>query len=319
MSADLKPFLGQAMIVTGAGGGLGKAYALLLASLGAAVVVNDLGTSSAGSGADPAPARQVVEQIQHEGGIAIAVTDSVTTPAGGRAIVEAALDNFGRLDGLINNAGSLRSASLEDTTDENLDAMIDVHLKGAFHLTRPAFRAMKDRSYGRILFTASSGGVFGSEGNAAYGAAKTGLLGLMNVAAIEGEPHGILSNALMPASVTRLAEQGVSSYLNRIQKAAVAMGAERAGAIDPAFVAPLAAYLVSPKCTSTHAIYTSVMGRYARVFVGLGPGWFGPTAEPASIEEVGAHFADIRETAPFTIPEHLAEEFEGIARTLSNA
>jgi NAD(P)-dependent dehydrogenase (short-subunit alcohol dehydrogenase family) len=305
-------FAGQSVVVTGAASGLGRSYALLLARLGASVVVNDLGTSPSGLGSSPTAAQAVVDQITSAGGRAVASTESVSTTEGGGSIIETALEAFGRVDAVINNAGILRSAPFDETTDENLDAIIDVHLKGAFHVTRPAFRVMKAQGYGRILFTASSGGVFGSEGNAAYGSAKTGLIGLMHVTSIEGAPHGIRSNILMPASTTRLAAEGEVSYLDRIQAAIGAMP-ERLTAMDPDFVAPLAAYLVSSDCTSTHAIYTAVLGRFARVFLGLGPGWFGPPDQPPDVREVGRHFAEIEATTPFTIPQHLAEEFEEMA------
>lgn len=305
------------MVVTGAGSGLGRAYALLLAQLGGSVVVNDLGTSAAGIGASKAAADAVVEEIKQAGGIAVASTDSVATAAGGKAIIETALDSFGRIDALINNAGTLRTGSFEDVSDANLDAMIDVHLKGAFHVTRPAFRAMKAQKYGRLLFTASSAGLLGAEGGSAYGSAKSGLIGLMNVTAIEGAPHGILSNLLMPASTTRMVSEGVTSYLERIGVAIGSMGADQLRAMGPEYVAPLAVYLISEQCSSTHAIYSAVFGRYARVFLGMGAGWFGPTAQPASLEDVAANFANIDATMPFTLPAHLAEEFEEMARTLT--
>jgi NAD(P)-dependent dehydrogenase (short-subunit alcohol dehydrogenase family) len=171
--------------------------------------------------------------------------------------------------------------------------MIDVHLKGAFHVGRPAFRAMKTQGYGRLLFKAFQGGLFGSEGSAAYGAAKAGLLGVMYITAAEGLEHGIYSNLLMQISKTRLETESVPTYMRRIRATIKTMGAQRAGAMNPSSVALLAVYLVSRSCTSTHAIYTAGLSRYARVFVGLSEGWFGATEAPADIAKVAAHFSQV--------------------------
>lgn len=198
-------FDGRTVIVTGAGSGLGRWYALELGKRGAAVVVNDLGTSIRGDGQSHSAADAVVDEIRAAGGKAAASYDSVATSAGGEAIIATALRAFGRVDAVINNAGTLRNASFESLTDEIIDAMIDVHLKGAFYVTRPAYRLMKAQRYGRIVFTASSVGVFGNETQTAYGAAKAGLIGLMQSLANEAVPHGVNVNVILPTGATRLA------------------------------------------------------------------------------------------------------------------
>src|ERR671922_815547 len=195
--ADLR-FDDRVAIITGAGGGLGKAHAKLLASRGAAVVVNDLGGNPDGTGSGHSMAEITVKEIEQDGGRAIPNFDSVTTPEGGEAIVRAALDAFGRVDIVINNAGILRDKSFAKLAPEDLDAVLDVHLRGAFFVTQPAFRAMKEQQYGRIVVTASSAGIFGNFGQANYGAAKMGLVGLAHVLAQEGERYNIKANAIAP-------------------------------------------------------------------------------------------------------------------------
>lgn len=206
-------FAGRVAIVTGAGGGLGREYAHELARRGARVVVNDLGTTADGSGSPSRMADDVVAEIRAAGGTAQANYDSVATPGGGKAIVAAALDAFGRVDVLINNAGILRNAALEQLSDSTLDAMLEVHLKGAFYVTRPAFSLMKTQGYGRILFASSAAGVFGNAEQGAYGAAKAGLIGLMNVLSHEGRPHGVLCNALLPTAESRMSEHMPAAQL----------------------------------------------------------------------------------------------------------
>jgi len=197
-------FDGQAAIVTGAGGGLGRTYALELARRGAMVLVNDLGGARDGSGSSTRPADAVVEEITAAGGTAVANYDSVATVEGGQAIVQAALDAFGRVDILINNAGILRDKSFAKMTPDMWQAVLDVHLHGAFHVTQPAFQVMKERGYGRIVFTTSAAGLFGNFGQANYSAPKMGLVGLMNTLKIEGAKYDIKVNTVAPLAATRL-------------------------------------------------------------------------------------------------------------------
>jgi len=203
---DKIDFTGQVAIVTGGGNGIGRAHCLALAARGAKLVVNDLGASSSGAGRASEAADRVVDEIRAAGGEAIPNYESVATREGGAAIIAAALKAFGRIDALVNNAGFLTDAPFDEMTDAQIDTIIDVHLKGAFYVSQPAFRAMKDAGYGRIVFTGSASGMFGHAWHASYGAAKAGMLGLMNVVALEGVPHGILANAIMPNAVTRISE-----------------------------------------------------------------------------------------------------------------
>jgi len=305
-------FDGRVAVVTGGGNGLGRDYCLKLAERGARVVVNDLGGSGAGVGASQAAADRVVEEIRAAGGQAVANHDSVATREGGAAIIETAMKAFGRVDIVINNAGFLRNNRFEDLTDEQIDSVINVPLKGAFYVTQPAYRVMKDQGYGRILFTASASGLFGHPWQANYGAAKAGLLGLTNVVSLEGQRHGIQANALLPTAATRLAAEmhegwmeatNVSSLLGQIDFAAVG---ESMG-VEPN--TPLVLYLVSENCSSTHAAYSSVGGRYAKLVVGSTDGWSRGPRGLATPEEVAEHWGEITDVATFHQPHSVYEEF----------
>jgi len=294
-------FDGRAAIVTGAGGGLGKAYALELARRGARVVVNDLGGATDGTGGGSSMADAVVKEIHEAGGEAVASYDSVGTPEGGAAIVQTALDAFGSADVLINNAGILRDKSFTNLAGEDLRAVLNVHLEGAFHVTQPAFRAMKERGYGRILFTASAAGVFGNFGQSNYGAAKMGLLGLSNVLAIEGAKAGIQSNVIAPVAKTRLTERLLGPL---------------ADALAPEQVMPLALYLVSEECRLTHEAFSVGGGRFARVFVGLAPGWAAGNGSRPSVEEVRDHIDQIRNESGYVVPTSAQDELKLVLAAL---
>ena len=292
---------GRVAVITGAGGGLGKTYALMLASRGASVVVNDLGGSSDGTGGGASMADQTVKQITEKGGKAVANYDSVSTPEGGEAIVQAAVDNFGKVDIVINNAGILRDKSFAKLEPKDLEAVLDVHLKGAFYVSQPAFRVMKEHSYGRFVFTASGAGIFGNFGQTNYGAAKMGLVGLSNVLAVEGAKSNIRCNVIAPIAKTRLTEQLLGPM---------------AAALDPNFVTPLVAYLVSEQCQLTHEIFDVGGGRYARVFVALGRGWTAKKGQVPSPEEIAANLDPIRSTEAYTIPDSIAGEMAAIIESL---
>jgi len=292
---------GRVAVITGAGGGLGKTYAMLLASRGASVVVNDLGGATDGTGGGHSMADLTVKEILAKGGKAVANYDSVSTPEGGEAIVKAAVDAFGKVDIVINNAGILRDKSFAKLEPKDLEAVVDVHLKGAFYVTQPAFKVMKEHSYGRIVFTASGAGIFGNFGQTNYGAAKMGLVGLSNVLAVEGAKNNIKCNVIAPIAKTRLTEQLLGGM---------------ADALDPNFVTPLVAYLVSEQCQLTHEIFDVGAGRYARIFVGMAPGWIAPKGRMPTVEDIHSNIEAIRSPEGYTIPASIADETKAMAEAL---
>jgi NAD(P)-dependent dehydrogenase (short-subunit alcohol dehydrogenase family) len=287
-------FDGQAVIVTGAGAGLGRAYARLLAARGASVVVNDFGGNVHGLGNGVGPADEVVSEIRAAGGIAIANYDSVATPEGGKAIVATALQHFGRIDALVHNAGILRDKSFLKLTPADVRDVMDVHLNAAFWVGQPAFEAMRSQEYGRIVLTSSASGLFGNFGQANYGAAKTGLLGLMRILSIEGARYGIHVNCVAPAARTRMTEELLGPLADRL---------------DPEHVAPLVAWLCSSNCELTSEIISAGGGRFARVFIGLAQGWYGGI-DPVSPEAVASHMESILDTGGFILPRTGMDELE---------
>jgi len=294
-------FTGQVAVVTGAGRGLGRLYALDLAHRGASVVVNDLGGSMRGDGADSGVADEVVDQIKKAGGTAIASYDSVDSPAGGQAIIDAAVGAFGRLDAVVSNAGIFGGTAFEDLTADEWTRMLRVHLDGGFFLSQPAYRAMRNNGGGRFVFISSSAGIFGQPMEAHYAAAKTGLVGLTNVIAIEGEAHGILANSVMPTGFSRMVTETVGD-----EKFLAESGFMRA--IRPELVVPLVTFLASSACTFSHRNYSAAAGRYARVFVGLSEGWLAdPESEPTA-EDIEAHLEQMSSTDKFSIPTSIVDE-----------
>jgi NAD(P)-dependent dehydrogenase (short-subunit alcohol dehydrogenase family) len=280
-------FDGRAAVVTGAGGGLGRTYALELARRGARVVVNDLGGAVDGTGASSSAADQVVAEIEETGGEATANYDSVSTEEGGKAIVQSCLDAFGTVDIVVNNAGILRDKSFAKMTMAEVEAVIDVHLKGGFYVSSPAFQAMRENGYGRFVFTSSASGLFGNFGQANYGAAKAGLVGLSNVLAIEGEKYNIKSNAIAPIAKTRMTEDLLGPF---------------ADMVAPEQVTPLVVFLCSEANEYTHEIFTVGGGRYGRVFIGTNTGWFAGTDEVPTVEAVSDHMESIRDLSDYVIP-----------------
>ncbi len=287
-------------VITGSGRGLGRAHALLLASRGARIVVNDTGGSLQGSGVDAGPAEDVAREIRALGGEAIACTESVATPAGGRAIVETALDRYGRIDILIHNAGNVRPASLKQMTQEDFDAVLDVHLRGAFHVVRPAFPLMCKAGYGRIVLTSSIGGIYGNHEVANYGVAKAGLIGLSNVVALEGEAEGVKCNVIVPGAVTRMAEGlDISAY----------------PPMSPELVAPVVGWLAHESCSITGEMLISIAGRVAKAYFAETRGVYRPSW---SIEDVAEQIGVIRNAdSPIVFPvvptghvDHIRYSFE---------
>ena len=278
-------FEDRVAVITGAGRGLGRSYALLLASRGAKLVVNDPGGSLKGEGVDAAPAEEVAREIRARGGQAVACTASVAAPEGGNAIIQTALDHFGRIDVLIHNAGNVRPASLKEMTQADFDAVLDVHLRGAFHVVRPAFPLMCKAGYGRIVLTSSIGGLYGNHRVANYGVAKAGLIGLSNVVALEGAAEGVKCNVIVPGAVTRMAEGiDISAY----------------PPMTPELVAPVVAWLAHESCSITAEMLISIAGRVARAFIAESPGVY---RSSWSIEDVAREMETIRKTdAPVVFP-----------------
>lgn len=273
---------------------------MLLASRGAKVVVNDAGGNLDGDGADDGPAGQVVAEITAAGGEAVACSASVATPDGGQEIIQTAVDNFGGIDILIHNAGNVRRGSLKEMSYEDFDAVLDVHLRGAFHVVRPAFPLMCEAGYGRVVLTSSIGGLYGNHNVANYAAAKAGVIGLSNVVALEGAAEGVRCNAIVPAAVTRMAE-GIDT------SAYPPMGAE--------LVAPVVGWLAHETCSVTGELFIALAGRVARAVIVESPGVSRPSW---TIEEVGSHLDAIRYVeAPLIFPvvpdghnEHIRYSFE---------
>ncbi len=290
-------FDGRVAVVTGAGGGLGRTYALELARRGAAVVVNDLGGSVDGEGGDHTAAQKVVDEIQAAGGDAAPNFDSVMTPEGGASIVKTAVDSFGKVDIVINNAGFLRDKSFLKLTWEDLDAIIDVHLKAAFYVSQPAFAIMKENGYGRFVHTASNA-TFGNFGQSNYSAAKMGLVGLSNTLAVEGARAGILSNVIMPVAKTRMTEELLGEFANYLA---------------PELVTPMVTYLASEACTTTHGQFSAAGGRYAAVNWTLGQGWFAGQGVTPSAEDIASHLGEINDPEGFIIPGSTTDEIVALA------
>lgn len=283
---------GRVAVVTGAGRGLGRAYALALADRGAQVVVNDVGGSPDGHDHDTAPADEVVHSIRRRGGRAVASHDSVATPAGGEAIVMTALETFGRVDVVINNAGILRDGSAAKLRMVDVDAVLDVHLRGAFHVSLPAFRHMRKQEYGRFVFTSSAAGLFGNFGQGNYAAAKMGVVGLSHVLAIEGAEYDIRSNVISPVAGTRLTEE----FLGR-----------HADVLTPDHVVPLVTYLASDACGLTHEILSVGGGRLARVFVGVTRGT-SSEFDLTSPEAIAGSLPALLDTTEFIVPASAEDE-----------
>jgi NAD(P)-dependent dehydrogenase (short-subunit alcohol dehydrogenase family) len=295
-------FADQSVVVTGAGRGLGRLYAHELAARGAQVVVNDIGGSMTGDGADPSVADSVVEEIRSAGGTAVASHDSVDTPQGGAAIVGRAMEEFGRLDAIVSNAGIYEMIPFTELTVEQWRRMLQIHLDGAFHLSQPAFREMKAQGYGRIVFIASSVGAYGQEHVAHYAAAKGGVIGLTNALSNEGAAHGVHVNAVLPIGQTRMmtdsmGERDPNPILDRFF-----------AETTPERVVPLAVYFASRECQLTHHYISAVAGRYARVFVGLGDGWLADAAATATADDIATHLEEITATSPFSVPLSVADE-----------
>jgi len=271
---------GRVAVITGSGRGLGRAYAELLASRGAKIVVNDIGGSLKGVGVDAGPADEVVQAIKAGGGEAVSCTESVATPEGCKAIVQAAMDAFGRIDILIHNAGNVRRGSLKEMPQEDFEASIDVHFRGAFYLVRAAFPLMSDAKYGRVVLTSSDVGLYGHHNTVNYAMSKSGMIGLTNTIALEGAADNIKANAIVPAAVTRMAE-GVDT--------------SQFPPMPPEMVAAPVAWLAHESCSVTGEYIIAGAGRVARAYVAETQGAYRPAW---TLEDVAADIDQIRKMDP---------------------
>lgn len=302
-------FAGQAVVITGAGGGLGRAYALEVARRGGMVVVNDLGgaTDGAAGGESTSFADKVVDEIRALGGTAVANYDSVTTTEGGKAIIQTALNAFGRVDAVVANAGTMRYGQFEDLTLEDLNALLAIHVGGSWTVAQAAWPHMKAQGYGRLVFTTSSGGTLGNSYLAAYGTAKGGVMGLMHNLAEAGAPHGILCNALMPNALSRM-----TSTIQPGELGDNPWGAKLGQYFDPHYTAGLVAYLASNACSTHHGIYSMLGGRVGRAFIGICDGI--ADDQPLSADAIAANWPAINDdSAGYTIPAHNTDEWRIVA------
>ncbi|MEV4162329.1 SDR family oxidoreductase [Nonomuraea dietziae] len=277
-------FDGKVAIITGAGHGLGRSHALLLAERGAQVVVNDLGGALDGTGASTGPAAEVVELITKNGGQAVANTDNVATPEGAKAIVRSAVDAFGKVDIVVNNAGILRDKSFGKMTVEEFDTVLAVHVRGSYLVSQAAYPYLKEQGYGRIVNTSSPAGLFGNFGQANYSTAKMGLVGLTKTLAIEGARSGIKANAIAPIAWTRMTEALLPAEFE------AKFTAER--------VSALVAFLTHESCEVTGEVFSVGGGKVARVFVAEGPGW---KTDDLSPETIAANWDSIMAEQPYVL------------------
>jgi NAD(P)-dependent dehydrogenase (short-subunit alcohol dehydrogenase family) len=264
--------------------------------------VNDLGGSVDGSAdGTQGPAHTVAKEIEDLGGVAVANTDSVATSEGGEAIVRSAIDAFGKVDIVINNAGILRDKAFHNMTPELLDPVIDVHLKGAFNVTRPAWVHMREQGYGRVVNTASNAGILGNFGQTNYGAAKMGLVGFTRVLAQEGARNNIKANAIAPIARTRMTEELLGPLAEKL---------------DPKDVAPIVAWLCHEDCDVTGEIYSASGGRVARFFIGLTPGIY---EDDLTLEKVRDRFDEIRSEEGYTVPAGIGDELKLVLKAFEAA
>ena len=287
---DALGFDGKVAINTGSGGGLGREHALMMASRGALVVVNDLGGAIDGTGSDKGAAERVVDEIKAAGGDAVADTNSVATVEGGQAIVQSALDAFGRVDIVVNNAGILRDKSFHNMTPDLWAPVIDVHLNGAYHVTNAAWPHMREQSYGRVVSTASGAGIFGNFGQANYGAAKMALVGFSRVLAVEGAKYNIKANVIAPVAKTRMTEDLLGPIGDKL---------------EPRYVAPVVTYLSHESCEPTGRVFSVAGGRVAEIFIGEGPGYTNPELSPELISE---NWDAVVNRDEYEVPAQMGEE-----------
>jgi len=293
---------GRVALVTGAGGGLGRQHALTLAGLGAKVVVNDVGGTVHGGNGDAAPADRVVAEIEAAGGEAVAHHASIADPAGAQSLVELAVERFGAVDILVNNAGILRDKTFAKVTLEDFEAVLAVHLMGTVYCTHAAWPVMLEQGYGRVVVTTSGSATNGNFGQSNYAAAKLGVVGLMNVLALEGVRKGVLINAIAPGAATRMTTDLIPGEIRDY--------------LAPGLVSPVVAYLCSESCTDTGCIIWSVAGKVARVFYAETPGiQFDPSAplDPDDVEAAWPRIIDADGAQP-AAPGPIGDAVQRLAR-----
>ena len=276
---------GRVVAITGAGGGIGREHALLFAEHGAKVVVNDLGGSRDGSGGGSQMADETVQLIKDAGGEAVANYDNVATRDGGAGVVEAALDTFGRIDVVVCNAGILRDRSFHNMTDEEWEAVVNVHLFGTYYPVKAAWPHLRDQGFGRVVVTTSTSGIFGNFGQANYGAAKLAVVGLINTLAIEGAKRSITANAVAPVAATRMTEDIMSEEM--LEK------------LEPAYISPAVVHLASEECDESGSIILAAGGRYSKIQYFQSPGH--EFDHLPGVEELAANWeaiTDMSEAAP---------------------
>jgi NAD(P)-dependent dehydrogenase (short-subunit alcohol dehydrogenase family) len=283
-------FEGRVAVVTGAGRGIGRAHALLLAERGASVVVNDLGGSMQGVGADAEPASAVAAEIIAAGGVAVADNSDVASAASAKALVDTAVERFGRLDILVNNAGIIRWAGFPEADADNLASHLAVHVGGSFNTTRAAWPRMVEQGYGRVVMTSSSG-MFGLPNNLSYATAKAAVIGLTRSLATAGAAHGIKINLIAPAAFTRMAGQASDDAPGAMQ-------------MSPDLVAPMVAFLAHEACPVSGEIYAAGAGRFARIFIASTEGYVHPNPEP-TVEDVAENWATINDENGYYVPADL--------------
>jgi NAD(P)-dependent dehydrogenase (short-subunit alcohol dehydrogenase family) len=286
-------FDGRVVAVTGAGRGIGRAYAVLLARLGAKVVINDLGGSAAGVGTDPGPANRVVDRIRAAGGTAIANLGDVSTVEGGQSVVDAAVTEFGRIDVVINNAGNMVWAGLPEIDLATVESHLDVHVKGAFNTVRAAWPHMLRQDYGRVVLTTSIG-MFGLPDNLGYATAKASLIGMARSMTAAAGERNIRVNCIAPNALTRLAGKPGDAPANE--------GFRPPPQLDPAAVAPMVAYLAHEACDARGEVYVAGGGRFSRLFVGVTQGYLSAEPTQVSVEEVAANWAAIHDETGYYVP-----------------
>lgn len=316
---DSIDFSGQVAIVTGGGRGIGRAHCLDLGARGAQVVVSDMSMADADA---------VVEEIVQAGGRAVAAYDDVATKVGGEQIVQTALDQFGRVDAVINNAGFLRTGYFEDLTEAQIESVIAVHLKGAFFVTQPAWRVMKQQRYGRVVMTSSTSGMFSHQGLSNYAAAKTGLYGLTKALAFEGRPFGISVNAVLPAATTTIQDgnqipgfdldwgspDGSEPGTRRSWSSVMAVIDARR---PPSAVAALVTLLSSRNCPVSGEAFIAAAGWYGRVLVAKAQGWLAADVNSVRAEDIELHWAEIRDQSALTVPTDTWEDMNAIAQAIN--